>query len=114
MTEATRERVLVIRRGGTLFGVAQAAVRDVIRPASRAARYRVRLAEEDLSADELVGVIDDLPVWPTGGVMARYWSEPAVGLTVQADTPMVVVDPARPPSFLRSDEETETADGDDR
>jgi hypothetical protein len=46
--------------------------------------------------------------------MARYWSEPAVGLTVHADTPMVVVDPARPPSFLRSDEETETADGDDR
>lgn len=114
MTEATRERMLLIRRDGTLFGVAQAAVRDVIRPSGRAARFRVRLAADELAADELVGVVDDLPVWPSGEVMARYWSETAVGLTVHAEVPMVVVDPARPPSFLRSDEETEIADGDDR
>lgn len=114
MTGISRERMLLIRRDGTLFGVAQAAVRDVIRPAGRVAGFRVRLADEELTVDELVGVVDDLPVWPSGGVMARYWSEPAVGLTVHSQVPMVVVDPARPPSFLRSDEETETADGDDR
>lgn len=114
MTGAARKRMLVIRRAGTLFGVAHGAVRDVARLAGTAGGYRVRLSGEELTADELVGVVDDLPVWPSGGVMARYWSEPAGGLTVHADIPMVVVDPARPPSFLRSDDETETADGDDR
>lgn len=120
MSESVRRRLLVVRRAGTLFGVAQDAVRDVTRVKGGSGVYRVRLSgaareeEEELTADELVGVVDDLPVWPAGGVMDRYWSEPAQGLTVHAATPMVVVDPARVPSFLRSDEETERADGDDR
>lgn len=120
MSEAVRQRVLVVRRAGTLFGVVHGDVRDVTRVESGGGGYRVRLSgaarqgSEELTADELVGVVDDLPVWPAGGVMDRYWSEPARGLTVHAAVPMVVVDPARVPSFLRSDEETERADGDDR
>ncbi len=120
MSEAVRQRVLVVRRAGTLFGVAHGAVRDVTRVERGGGGYLLRLAgearggDEELTADELVGVVDDLPVWPAGGVMDRYWSEPAGGLTVHAAIPMVVVDPARVPSFLRSDEETERADVDDR
>jgi hypothetical protein len=117
MTEATRQRVLLLRRAGMLWGIAHAAVHDVTRVARRRGSFRVRLTGEgqaELTADELVGVVDDLPVWPAGGVMERYWSEPVGGLTVHAATPMVMVDPARPPSFLRPDEETERADVDDR
>lgn len=117
MSEAVRQRVLVVRRSGTLVGIAHGAVRDVTRVEGGGGTYRVRLAaggDEEVTADELVGVVDDLPVWPAGGVMDRYWSEPVGGLTVHSAVPMVVVDPARVPSFLRSDEETERADVDDR
>jgi hypothetical protein len=115
-------RLLLLRRGGGLWGVAHAAVREVSR---RGRGYRVRLTPEgedgddrELAADAVVGVVDGLAVRPAGGVMARYWSEPAGGLAVHGTTPLVVVDPERPPSFLRADAgedlETEVDDGDGR
>jgi hypothetical protein len=72
--------------------------------------------DRELAADAVVGVVDGLAVRPAGGVMARYWSEPAGGLAVHGTTPLVVVDPERPPRFLRAPrtEETEGDDGDDR
>lgn len=110
------ERLLLVRRSGGLWGVAHAAVREVTR---RGPGYRVRLTPEggddagvELAADALLGVAEGVPVRPAGGVMARYWSEPAGGLAVHGDTPLVVVDPDRLPSFLRSDQETEVDDGD--
>lgn len=123
MTEATPERVLVIRRQGTLWGVTQRAVRDVARAGGVQGGYRLRLARGageddgaagDLAADELVEVVDALPVWPAGGTLKRYWSEQAAGLAVHAAVPMVVVDPAHPPDFLRADEDMERTDGVDR
>lgn len=122
MTEVPRERVLLVRRAGSLWAVAHAAVRDVMRSQEAGGTFRVHMAPGAngaggaLTVDELVGVVDGLPVWPGGRVMSRYWSEPVAGLTVHAATPMVVVDPERPPSFLRtdSDDETERIDGDDR
>jgi hypothetical protein len=107
------ERLLLLRRGGGLWGVAQAAVREVAR---RGRGYRVRLAgEHELAADDVVGVVADVPVRPAG-IVSRYWGEPAGGLAVHGATPLVVVDPERPPRFLRLPEsdETETSDGDDR
>jgi hypothetical protein len=105
------ERLLLLRSGGGLWGVDQAAVREVAR---RERGYCVRLAgEHDLHADDVVGVVEGVAVRPAGGAISRYWSEAAAGLAVHAATPLVVVDPERPPRFLRVDE-TESDDGDDR
>ena len=108
-------RLLLLRRSGGLWGVAHAAVREVSR---RGRGYRVRLTSDgeggghELAADAVVGVVEGVAVRPAGGVIARYWSEPAGGLAVHGTTPLVVVDPERPPSFLRSDqEEVDDADG---
>lgn len=112
------ERLLLIRRSGGLWGVTHAAVREVAR---RGKGYRVRLTPEgegeggaELAADVLVGVVEGVAVQPAGGVMARYWSEPADGLAVHGQTPFVVVDAERLPSFLKRDtsEETEVDHGD--
>lgn len=101
-------RLLLLRRGGGLWGVDHAEVREVSR---RGRGYRVRLTPEgeggaghELAADAVVGVVDGVAVRPAGSVMARYWSEPAGGLAVYGTTPLVVVDPRRPPSFLRDDQ----------
>lgn len=111
------ERLLLLRRGGGLWGVAQAAVAEVSR---RGAGYRLRLipageggAGQELAADAVVGVADGMAVRPAGGVLARYWNEAAGGLAVYGTTPLVVVDPERPPSFLRVDEESEETEVDD-
>lgn len=116
-----RGRLLLIRRAGRLWGVAHEAVREVAR---RGRGYRVRLTPEgkggaghELDADGVEGVIEGATVRPAGGVMALYWSEPAGGLAVHGTTPLVVVDPERPPSFLRSAadrDDTEVDDGDRR
>lgn len=106
------ERLLLLRRAGGLWGVAQAAVREV---APRERGFRVRLSgEQELFADGVVGLVDGVPVRPAGGAFARFWGEPVAGLAVHAATPLVVVDPARPPRFLRSpqSEDKETNDGD--
>jgi len=97
---ASGERLLLLRGAGGLWGVPQAAVREVAR---RERGYRVRLAgEHELLADDVVGVVDGVPVRPTGAAVERYWSEVAAGLAVHAATPLVVVDPERPPRFLRA------------
>lgn len=100
MSAPASERLLLIRRGGMLLGLVESAVRSVGRPEDRAG-YRLRVGDRELEADEVVGVVDGMKVHPSGGVMSRFWSEPAGGLAVHGDTPLVVVDPEHPPSFLR-------------
>ncbi|HSL85189.1 MAG TPA: hypothetical protein VLF66_20640 [Thermoanaerobaculia bacterium] len=111
------ERLLLLRRGGGLWGVAHAAVAEVSR---RGRGYRLRLipageggAGCELAADAVVGVADGVAVRPAGGVLAHYWSEAAGGLAVHGTTPLVVVDPERPPSFLRADRESEETEESD-
>lgn len=109
-------RLLVLRRAGHLWGVDHTAVHSVERRGEELEGHRVRVGADgghELAADHVVGVVDDLTVRPAGAVMQRYWTEPAGGMAVLGTTPLVVVDPERPPSFLRS-EDTETTDGDDR
>jgi hypothetical protein len=103
------ERLLLVRGAGSLWGIAHAAVRMVTRLGSG---YRVELAEHAVAADQVVGVVEGLNVRPAGGVLARFWSEAAGGLAVHGDTPLVVIDPDRPPSILRP-ESTETSDADE-
>jgi hypothetical protein len=104
-----------MRRNGGLWGVVHDAVRTVTRGHEG---YRVWLQHEELTADAVLGVIEDLRVWPAGGVLSRYWSEKAGGLAVLGSTPLVLVDPESPPAIFRRDgtrrsEATETSHGHD-
>lgn len=100
---------LLLRRGGVLWGIDNAAVTGLTR---RGESFRVALgAEAPLSADEVLCVVDGLRVQPSAA-LCRFWPEagPGVaGLAVHDEQPLVVVDPLRPPELLRPQE----ADGGD-
>jgi hypothetical protein len=98
---------LLLRRGGGLWGIANAAVDGLAR---RGADYRITIDGGTLAADEILGVVEDLRVWPLAPVVSRFWPETAAGLAVHGREPVVVVDPAHPPAALRADERA--AEGD--
>lgn len=107
----TGERVLLMRRDGGLWGVVHDAVRTVTRGRDG---YRIWLLNDELTADDVLGVIEDMRVWPAGGVLGRYWGEKADGLAVHGSIPLVVVDPDRPPAiFRREADRRETSHGND-
>ncbi len=103
------ERVLLMRRAGGLWGVLHDAVRTVTRGRDG---YRVWLQSQQLTADDVLGVIEGLPVWPAGGALVQFWGEKARGLAVHESTPLVVVDPESPPAIFGNDA-TEISDGHD-
>ena len=117
------ERVLLVRRGGGLWGVRHDEVATVT---SGRDGFRVWLREGQLSADEILGVVDDLRVWPAGGLLARLWGERPGGLAVHGTTPLILIDPHRPPAILcpptgapdeaggPETQTSETSDGNDR
>jgi hypothetical protein len=95
------EGYLLLRREGGLFGVASA---DVRRLSRRGLDYRLETAagpEGGLLADEVVGMVERLRVRPVGPLLRRYWPESAGGWAIHAGTPVLVVDPLRPPQVLR-------------
>ena len=89
---------LLLRRAGGVWGIANAAVDGLARDAEG---YRIATGGGALAADEILGVVEDLAVRPTAPVMRRFWPEPAAGLAVHGELPVVVVDPSRPPAALR-------------
>ena len=89
---------LLLRRGGGLWGIANAAVDGLAR---RGADYRVAVGGGELVADEILGVVEELRVWPLAPVVRRFWPQAAAGLAVHGREPVVVVDPGRPPSALQ-------------
>lgn len=93
------ERVLLLRHQGRLWGVRHDAVRTVTRGQDG---FRVWLQEGDLTAEHVLGVIEDLRVWPADGVLARFWGEKVGGLAVLGTTPVVVLDADAPPVIFRS------------
>jgi len=92
---------LLLRRGGSLWGIANAAVDGLAR---RGMDYRIAIDGGALVADEILGVVEDLRVWPLAPMVSRFWPEPAAGLAVHGREPVVVVDPAHPPAALREEE----------
>jgi hypothetical protein len=64
-----------------------------------------------LLADEVVGMIEKLDVRPLGPLVRRYWPEAAGGWAIHAGTPVVVVDPLRPPRVLREELAEERVEG---
>lgn len=110
---AGRDVLLLLRDGG-VWGVDNARVLQV-KQDERGFRVQIDAAEEGrvLTADEVLGVVRDLPVFTGKSPVRRYWAQPFVGLAVHGGTPLVVVDPDQPPSSLLMTE-GETSDGDGR
>jgi hypothetical protein len=103
---------LLLRRGGVLWGIDNAAVAGLTR---QGAGYRIDIGASSLSADEILCVVDSLRVQPASPALRRFWPGPATGvagLAVHGEQPLVVVDPERPPQLLwLSDGEGEGTDG---
>jgi hypothetical protein len=93
---------LLLRRGGSLWGIANAAVAGLERREGGAYRIAAGGAggEVEVVADEILGVVPELRVWPSP-VTRRFWPEPFRGLAIHGERPVVVVDPGRPPAVLR-------------
>jgi hypothetical protein len=95
---------LLLRRGGVLWGIENAAVTGLTR---QGASFCVSLGDAALSADEVLCVVDDLRVQPAAA-LRRFWPGVApgvAGLAVHGEQPLVVVDPRRPPEMLRDEGE---------
>ena len=90
--------LLLLRRAGGLWGIANAAVEGLARDG---AGYRVTAGGAALAADEILGVVTDLRVVPAAPALRRFWPEEPAGVAVHAGVPLVVVDPRRLPAALR-------------
>ena len=94
---------LLLRRGGVLWGIDNAAVSGLTR---RGESYRIALGEAALAADEVLCVVDGLRIQPSAS-LRRFWPGVASGVTglaVHGEQPLVIVDPRRPPEMLREAE----------
>ena len=102
---------LLMRRGGSLWGIANSAVTGLER--RDGGSYRISAGDaapgpggdggtepELLVADEILGVVRELRVWPSP-VTRCFWPEPFRGLSIHGELPVVVVDPGHPPGVLR-------------
>lgn len=96
---------LLLRRGGSLWGIANAAVDGLARCGEG---FRIAISGNggdgagELVADEVVGVVEDLSVRPVAPAVRRFLPEPFAGLAVHGQLPVVVVDPACLPAVLRA------------
>jgi hypothetical protein len=88
---------LLMRRGGALWGLENAAVESLTRGTGE---FRVEVRGGVLCIDEVVGVVAELAVQPLAAVLRRFWPGEAGSLAVHAEQPLVVVDPERPPRVL--------------
>jgi len=107
-----RPGFLLLRRGGGLWGLANAEVQGIAR---RGGGFRVATSGGELAADEVLGVAD-LEVRPLAPLLGRFWPEAAAGLAVVGGVggqPLVVLDPRHPPRALRAPEEQGGRHGDD-
>ena len=100
--------LLVVRRRGHLWGVLHRAVGQVQRHHQG---FRLAVEPEDLVADQVVAIVEDIAIYPAGGVLGRFWGEAASGLALYGETPLVVVDPHRPPSWLKLEDRDGTGEG---
>lgn len=92
---------LLLRRAGGLWGIANAAVLGLAR---RSGGFAVTVDGGALVADEILGVVEELPVRPAAPVVRRFWPEASAGVAVHEEVPLVVVDPGRPPRALKPDD----------
>lgn len=87
---------LLVRRAGSVWGVADA----VVEGRTGDGGFRIRAGGEDLAVDEILAVVEGLRIQPPGVALARWWPERAAGLAVHGGRPLVVIDVRRPPRAL--------------
>lgn len=106
MREATVGSYLLLVREGGIWGVSNETVLGVGRQENE---YHIQIlcqaGSRQIVADEVLGVVDSLKVWPPAGVLLRFWSGSPRGLAVHGGSPLLVVDPDRPPSTLMLEED---------
>jgi hypothetical protein len=113
---------LILRRGGVLWGIDNAAVAGLTRHHDR--RFRISMGIGDgidgagrpLAADEILCVVDGLRVWPLAPAVRRFWPGDCAGVSgmaVHGEQPLLVVDPRQPPRRLWL-EEGDGSDGEGR
>lgn len=102
------EEYVVLESHDGLWGVDGRSVRRLRRTGGQ---LTVELAAGALAADRLLAVVPGLTVVPAPGALARFWPEAAYGLAVYGARPVLVIDPAQPPSMLLA--AIEGGDGDD-
>jgi hypothetical protein len=100
---------LLMRCGGALWGVENAAVESLTR--GGAGGFVLGMGTGELCIEEIVGVVAELPVWPLAAALRRFWPEAAGSLAVHLAEPLVVVDPQRPPRVLRGPQGRNGGDG---
>lgn len=104
----TERGYLLVRRDGMLWGVENAAVESLAR---QGRTFRLSLGGRALGVDEIVGVVPELAVWPTAAALRWFWPEPAGGMAVHGEAPLVIVDSRRPPRALWLDDDEGDVDG---
>lgn len=106
---------LLLRRHGGLWCVSNQAVLGVGR---QEREYHVQILTQtgaaQLLADEVLGVVEDLEVWPPATVLRRFWRRSTGGMAVHAGAPILVVDPDRPPETLLLKKDAEEDDSPER
>lgn len=99
--------LLLVRQGG-VWGVSNETVLGVGRQENE---YHIQIlcqaGSRQIVADEVLGVVESLKVWPPAGVLQRFWSGFPRGLAVHGGSPILVVDPDRPPATLMLEETME-------
>jgi hypothetical protein len=94
----TARSYLLVRRGGSLWGVADAMVEG----RTEEGAFRILAGSEALRADEILAVVERLRIVPAGATLVRWWPERVAGLAVHCGQPLVVIDRERPPRALRA------------
>lgn len=101
MRASSQGSYLLLLRSGGVWGVTNEAVLGVGRQRSE---YHIQILSQSgsahLVADEVLGIVDGLEVWPPAKVLRRFWSETSGGMAVHGGAPILVVDPDRPPRTL--------------
>lgn len=93
-----RDPLLVLRRRGALWGLAESAVTRI---AQDAAATVLETGAGELVADEVLGRAVEVEVAPVGAYAATLMNGAVSGLGVHGGACLLVVDPVRPPAALR-------------
>lgn len=113
MSGAAGRGFLILSRKGVLWGVDNAAVvglsrrRDGLDAREGAVHhesgFRVDVGGRPLAADDVLGVVDTLRIWPLAPAVRRFCPGVAAGvagMSVHGVSPLLVVDSRQPPRLL--------------
>jgi hypothetical protein len=108
---------LILSRKGVLWGVDNAAVAGLTRNREDAVHesgFRVEVGGRPLAADDVLGVVDTLRIWPLAPAVRRFCPGVAAGvsgMSVHGASPLLVVDSRQPPRLLWLEEGEGTDEG---